>query len=465
LALPAVANADYPHVVSQGETLSSVAAQDGLPVSALAAANGISPNANLIAGMVLQIPPKGVSETPSTASRGTTASTGAVSMNSTSSQGAGQTGSAGTGGGSYVVRPGDTLSGIAAQAGTTVGQLAAANGISRRNLVVAGTTLTLPGGSSGGTTELVSTTTGTSSGSGGSDSGQSGSAGAGGSYVVKPGDTLSGIAAQAGTTVGQLAAANGISHRNFLLAGTTLTLPGGSSGSGGGSGGSGGGTTEMVSTTTGGGSYVVRPGDTLSGIAAQAGTTVGQLAAANGISNRNVLLAGMTLTLPGGATSGGAKMVSATTGTSSVSNVPTTTGSGGPPYPTSQYVSASEIASIAASEGVPAPLAEAIAWQESGWNNSVTSNVGAVGVMQIVPNTWQWIGDHLATVPLQPASASDNVRAGVLLLHALLAQTGSYSMTAAGYYQGLASIRRNGIFPSTQQYVDSVMSLVSRFGG
>jgi LysM repeat protein len=362
------------------------------------------------------------------------------------------TSSGGSAGGSYVVRPGDTLSGIAAQAGTTPAQLAALNGISPTAFVIAGTTLTLPGGGSsgsgGGSTELASDTTGTSSGSG--------------SYVVRPGDTLSGIAAQAGTTVGQLAALNGISQRNFLLAGTTLRLRGG------GSSGSGGGSTELVSdtigTSTGGGSYVVRPGDTLSGIAAQAGTTTGQLAATNGIDPTDVLLAGTTLTLPGGSRSG-AEGVSTSNGSSSVANVPTETGSGGPPYPTNQFASASEIAAIANAEGVPPALAEAIGWQESGWNNSVVSNAGAVGVMQIVPFTWQWIGDHLATVPLQPASVSDNIRAGVLLLHALLAQTGSYSQTAAGYYQGLASIRRNGIFPSTQQYVASVLSLMSRFGG
>ena len=41
--------------------------------------------------------------------------------------------------------------------------------------------------------------------------------------------------------------------------------------------------------------------------------------------------------------------------------------------------------------GVPAALAEAIAWQESGWNNDEVSGVGAVGVMQIVPTTWTWI--------------------------------------------------------------------------
>jgi rare lipoprotein A len=46
---------------------------------------------------------------------------------------------------------------------------------------------------------------------------------------------------------------------------------------------------------TGGGAYVVQQGDTLSGIAAQMGTTVEDLAAANGISDPNVIQSGQTL--------------------------------------------------------------------------------------------------------------------------------------------------------------------------
>jgi N-acetylmuramoyl-L-alanine amidase len=57
MALPAGAAAEVPHVVQPGESLTSVARTDGLSVSALAAANDISPNAELIIGQILQIPP------------------------------------------------------------------------------------------------------------------------------------------------------------------------------------------------------------------------------------------------------------------------------------------------------------------------------------------------------------------------------------------------------------------------
>ena len=50
LAAPACASADFGHVISPGESLSSVAATDGLSVDQLAAANGISSDSQLTAG-------------------------------------------------------------------------------------------------------------------------------------------------------------------------------------------------------------------------------------------------------------------------------------------------------------------------------------------------------------------------------------------------------------------------------
>jgi len=46
---------------------------------------------------------------------------------------------------------------------------------------------------------------------------------------------------------------------------------------------------------SGGGVYVVQSGDTLSGIAAELGTTVEDLAAANGIADPDLIYAGQTL--------------------------------------------------------------------------------------------------------------------------------------------------------------------------
>jgi N-acetylmuramoyl-L-alanine amidase len=134
--------------------------------------------------------------------------------------------------------------------------------------------------------------------------------------------------------------------------------------------------------------------------------------------------------------------------------------------PTNETVSASDVGRIAAGNGVSPSLAEAIADQESGFNNGAVSPTGATGVMQIEPGTWRYIHNQLGGAGLAPDSAQDNVRAGVMLLHSLLAQTGGDpTLAAAGYYQGLQSVREHGLYPDTRRYVRAVTALRSRFGG
>src|SRR5437660_10853128 len=96
-ALPASAPA---HTVMSGESLSSVAAANGLTTDELAAANGLSPDAPLIEGESLFVPyPSGASDGAGSGGGG---------------------GDTGGGGGGYAVQPGDALSGVAANAGPPV---------------------------------------------------------------------------------------------------------------------------------------------------------------------------------------------------------------------------------------------------------------------------------------------------------------------------------------------------------
>lgn len=99
-----------------------------------------------------------------------------------------------------------------------------------------------------------------------------------GTYTVKSGDTLSGIAAKFGTTWQTLQKINGISNPNLIYPGQVLKISGGAK------------PAPQASVT-----YTVKSGDTLSGIAARYGTTYQNLAARNGISNPNLIYPGQVI--------------------------------------------------------------------------------------------------------------------------------------------------------------------------
>jgi LysM repeat protein len=305
------------------------------------------------------------------------------------------------------------------------------------------------------------------------------------SHVIAAGESLSSIAATDGMTVEQLAEANGLSAEALLTEGSTLTIPPQETGTpeAARSVGEPQSTTEAAAPNAGeppstaqagapnAGSYVVQPGDTLSAIAARAGMSVDELAGANGVDPEGLLLAGAVLEVPGasaeaGPSEGPGGTPAQVAGSESVGEQAESS-TGGPPYPTEETVTPSEVGSTAEENGVPPSLAEAIASQESGFNNNLTSSADARGVMQILPETWRWIDQELAgSTPLAPASAASNVRGGVLLLHSLLESTGGDpSLAAAGYFQGLESVRHEGEAPETEEYVNNVLALKHQFGG
>ncbi|MGH2870246.1 MAG: LysM peptidoglycan-binding domain-containing protein [Solirubrobacteraceae bacterium] len=277
-------------------------------------------------------------------------------------------------------------------------------------------------------------------------------------HVVASGETLSSVAAADGLSVDQLATANGLASDSQLTAGATLQIPPQGAAGDNPTATTGPATTASVASAPAGGDYLVQPGDTLSAIAAAHGLSVASLTAANGLDPAAFLISGTTLSISG-------SVVTATpvADVTTASGSPSTAGA----QPTAETVSPSTVGSIAAANGVSPSLAEAIGYQESGFNNALVSATGATGVMQIEPGTWNYIGHNLSTPPpLSPASAQDNIRGGVLLLHSLLGQTvGDPALAAAGYYQGLASVKANGMYSDTQRYVGNVLALRQQFGG
>jgi N-acetylmuramoyl-L-alanine amidase len=283
-------------------------------------------------------------------------------------------------------------------------------------------------------------------------------AGASVAHTVEPGETLWSIAAASNFTTRSLAAANGLPETAQVVAGQTIQVPSEYEAATALAGGSGSSASEPAATSPGPmGGYTVRPGDTLSGIAARSGISVDRLAWMNGLDPSAALLVGTALKLPTGAPNA-TPQAAAQTATAQVAPA-------AEPQPTDEYVTPGQVGQIAAAHGVSPSLAAAIAKQESGYYNGWISSANARGVMQILPGTWDFIERGIAGRDIEPAAAQENVHAGVMYLGRLLQDTGGDEATAAGaYYQGLSSVQRNGFLPETQRYVQNVMSLRGSLG-
>jgi soluble lytic murein transglycosylase-like protein len=117
-----------------------------------------------------------------------------------------------------------------------------------------------------------------------------------------------------------------------------------------------------------------------------------------------------------------------------------------------------------AAYGVPATLIEAIAWQESGWQNDVTSSANAQGIGQLLPTTASFVSGNLLGLNLDLTVASDNIQMMARFFAYLVsAAHGDLCVAVASYYEGFGNFQHFGVLPQSQAYVRSVFTLRSRF--
>jgi LysM repeat protein len=178
-------------------------------------------------------------------------------------------------------------------------------------------------------------------------------------YRVRAGDTLTALAARHRTTVGAIARLNKLDPMGVLPIGVVLILP-------------------AWHAPQRFEHYVVRYGDTLSQIASLHGTDVTHIAQINHLDPESLLLKGQRLLLP--------------------------------ERPTRQAIRAS-IRRWADHYRIPRPLALALAWQESGHQADVVSKAGAIGVMQVMPDTWAYV-QHVLIGRQVPHTPDGNVVLG-----------------------------------------------------
>ena len=209
--------------------------------------------------------------------------------------------------------------------------------------------------------------------------------------------------------------------------------------------------------------HTVQPGETLEAIARRYGVSVAALAAANRLSNPDVVVSGTGLRIPA---AGGAKSLQQDTAVAMppvvLASTRKTTRIVVPPERAGLRNAFIQFSRLA---GVPSDLAMALAWQESGWQRNKVSSTRAVGVMQLMPDTVQFVSVRLLGLrtPLDPRDPIANIRMGTRFVRYLLdSNGGNLDRSLASYYQGLRSVRERGLLPETEQFVANVKALRGR---
>ena len=109
---------------------------------------------------------------------------------------------------------------------------------------------------------------------------------------------------------------------------------------------------------------------------------------------------------------------------------------------------------IAAQEAIPALLIHSVIKVESNYNPFAVSPKGALGLMQLMPETARRFGVADVFNPI------DNMRGGAKYLHYLLdLYNGDYTLAIAAYNAGEAAVEKYGSvppFPETRNYVVQV---------
>ena len=104
--------------------------------------------------------------------------------------------------------------------------------------------------------------------------------------------------------------------------------------------------------------------------------------------------------------------------------------------------------------GLPPLLLRAVAWQESRGRPTAVSRKGALGIMQLMPET-------AAALGVDPRDPIDNLRGGAIYLRRQIDRFGSVPLALAAYNAGPGAVVRFGGIPpfrETRAYVASIMA-------
>lgn len=372
---PARPSAPASYTIARGDTISAVARRFALNTSEILRLNGLRASTIIYPGQKIKLSGKAAAAPAARKAPAAQAARPAAVSGST-----------------YTVKAGDTLGAIAARHGVRLADVFSWNNLSGRSLIYPGQKIKI------GTAKAAPARAAAPAPA---PAKASSAKTAGGSYTVRSGDTLSGIASRHGVKLSALLSANRLSMQSIIYPGNKLAIPGG------------------------------------------APTAALQPAAAT---KPLVPSSFLGFTYP-------PAVVNSANANKARLNAS--------PVPTPEQMR-NIVAETARRMGVEPSLALAFAYQESGFNQRAVSPANAIGTMQVIPSSGEWASD-LVGRKLNLLNPQDNVTAGVAIIRQLLATSKTKDLAIAGYYQGQYSVSKYGMYRDTKAYVAAIKAHQKNF--
>lgn len=370
---PAKPSAPAVYSIKRGDTISAIAGRFGLNTNAILKLNNLKPNTIIYPGQRITLSGSAASSAPAPAPAKSAPTALANS------------------GASYTVKSGDTLGAIAARHNVRLTDIFSWNGLNARSIIYPGQKVKVGAGAKAAPAAKPAPTPAAPA------------TAPAGSYTIKAGDTLSGIASRHGVKLANILAANRLSVTSIIYPGNKLVIPGGS--------------VQPSSSTPAASVAPLVPSSFL-------GFTYPKAVVSSANQNKALLNAS--------------------------------------PVPSRDQMR-TIVADTARSMGVKPSLALAFAYQESGFNQRAVSPANAIGTMQVIPSSGEWASD-LVGRKLNLLDPYDNVTAGVAIIKQLIATSKNMDSAIAGYYQGQYSVSKYGMYDDTKVYVAAIKAHQRNFG-
>ena len=371
---PAQVSVPEEYTIARGDTISGIAGKFGLDTYAILELNGLQANTLIYPGQKIKLGGSSTAPEPAAPAAPAAAAAGSV----------------------YTVKSGDTLGAIAARHGVKLSEVFGWNGLNLGSIIYPGQQVKIGGGAAAPAPAPAAPAPV-------APAATPATAPASGSYTIKSGDTLSGIAARNGVKLADILSANRLTMSSIIYPGQKLALPGAS----------------LAPAAT-------PPAATVTPLVPSTFLGFSYPSAVVSSANENKALLNAS------------------------------------PVPSREQMK-TIVADTAGRMGVDPSLALAFAFQESSFDHRSVSPANAIGTMQVIPSSGEWASD-LVGRQLNLLDPYDNVTAGVAIIRQLIRTSPDQDSAIAGYYQGQYSVSKYGMYEDTKRYVESIKAHQKNFG-